>query len=139
VSQARVILYHKQNTSARTRFMRFAHGGVCGPEPLPPLAQLLEHKSDSKLLTHPAALINDMHKLLELAEGELEVDSEFQAKVDIASGPIQVFLVRFTTIDPPFANAEAQNAEFIDLPDARGMAPAELELLRKAYECIMEG
>jgi hypothetical protein len=131
VSQARVILYHKQNTSARTRFMRFAHGGVCGPEPLPPLAQLLEHKSDSKLLTHPAALINDMHKLLELAEGELEVD--------IASGPIQVFLVRFTTIDPPFANAEAQNAEFIDLPDARGMAPAELELLRKAYECIMEG
>lgn len=139
MSQARVILYHKQNTSARTRFMRFAHGGVCGPEPLPPLAQLLEHTSGSKLLTHPAALINDMNERLELAEGELEVDSEFRARVDVAGGPIQVFLVRFTTIDPPFASAQTQDAEFIDLPDARGMAPAELELLRKAYECIMEG
>jgi len=139
VSQARVILYHKQNTSARTRFMRFAHGGVCGPEPLPRLAQLLEHKSGSKLLTHPAALISDMHKHLGLADGELEVDSEFHAKVDVAGGPIQMFLVRIKTIDPPFDKAHAQNAEFIELTEARGMAPAELELLRKAYECIMEG
>lgn len=139
MTQPRVILYHKQNASARTRFMRFAHGGVCGPEPLPRLAQLLERKTDSKLLAHPAALVKDMHRQLGLTDGELEVDSEFQARVDIAGGPVQVFLLRFMTLDPPFAKVQAQNAEFIDLPDARNMAPAELELLRKAYECIMEG
>lgn len=139
MNQARVILYHKQNASARTRFMRFPHGGVCGPEPLPPLAQLLEQKSDSKLLTHPAALVAQMQKQLALADEELEVDGEFQAQVDIAGGPVQVFLVRFKTIDPPFENVQAQQGEFIDLPEARNMAPAELELLRKAYECIMEG
>ena len=31
----RVILYHKQSTSARTRFLLFASGSVCAFEPIP--------------------------------------------------------------------------------------------------------
>lgn len=140
MNQSRVILYHKQSTSGRTRFLRYAHGGVCGPEPLPALAQLLDApEGDADISLHPAAIIAEAGKSVGVAAGDIEVDGEFDAWLDIAGGPVQVFLARFTAIDPPFAEVEQHDARFIELTAARGMAPAELELLRKAYESIMEG
>jgi len=57
----------------------------------------------------------------------------------VPDGCIQVFLARFTTIDPPFAAAATQGAEFVELPQARNLPSTELLLLRKAYELVIGG
>jgi hypothetical protein len=52
---------------------------------------------------------------------------------------IDILLASITTVDPPFEEAEKSNAQFIDLTQARGLPPVELELLRSAYELILGG
>jgi hypothetical protein len=59
--------------------------------------------------------------------------------VDVAGGPIEVYLARFTQIDPPFDELASLGGEFIILTQGRNLVPAELEMLRMAYECVMEG
>ena len=52
----RIVLYHKQATSARTLFLRHADGSVCAPAPLPPLATVLaEDESPVKSSTRRSA------------------------------------------------------------------------------------
>lgn len=139
MSQVRLIMYHKQGTSARLRFYKLAYGGVCGFEPLPTLAQLLDEVPDETVSLHPAAYVSEAEKRLGLEPGGLEAEGEYQAFVDVPEGCVQVFLARFTSIDPPFELAESQGAEFVDLPQARNLPQVELELLRKAYELVMGG
>jgi hypothetical protein len=57
--------------------------------------------------------------------------------VDAPEGLIEVFLARFTSIDPPFDWAEQHGARFIDLTRARGLRDVELQILRRAYEQIL--
>jgi hypothetical protein len=139
MQSARLITYHKQATSARTRFLALGYGGVCAFDGLPRMAQLLEEVADpgGKVAQHPASLVSRAEREWGLARGGLEVDSGFRVLVDIPGGPVEVFLARFTPIDPPFAQAESNGARFIDITQARGMAPAELQLLRLAYEHIL--
>jgi hypothetical protein len=130
--QARLIMYH-------VRFLKTASGSVCCFDPLPKLSQLMEEAPDENLTLHPAAYVNQAAQWLGLPSEELEAEGEYHAWVDVPDGTIQVFLVRFTSIDPPFGAADAQGAEFVELPQARNLPPAELELLRKAYELVMGG
>lgn len=137
---SRVILFHKQSTSARTRFLLFAHGGVCGPEPLPELAEMMgEPPVSGAPAPHPAALIRQTAERLGLGPKGLEAVGEFRHWVDVAGGPVVVFLAAFTSIDPPFGQVAEHGARFIDLTEARALPPAELELLRKAYELLLGG
>ena len=139
-SSARLIMFHKQSTSARTRFLQPAYGGVCAFEGLPPLAQTLDEPPEAgKVALHPGKLLHAAEDWIGMESGSLEAESGYRAWVDVPGGPIQVFLARFTSIDPPFAHAEAKGARFIDLTQARGMAPAELALLRRAYERVLGG
>jgi hypothetical protein len=46
-------------------------------------------------------------------------------------------LVRCNSIDPPFDAAAGVGAQFIPLTEARGLKPAEMELLQRAYQFIM--
>lgn len=135
----RLIMYHKHHTSARLRFLKLPYGGVCGFMPLPRLSQLLDEKPNSTVEVHPAAFVTDAEQRLGMLPGSLEAEGEFQAYVDVPDGTVQVFLARFTSIDPPFDVAKSQDAEFVDLPQARNLPQVELELLRKAYECVMTG
>jgi hypothetical protein len=135
----RIILYHKHPTSARLRFLKLSYGGVCGFGPLPTLSQLLDEKPEDFIAAHPAPLLSEAGRKLGMDTGELETENEYKAYVDVPEGVIQVYLVRFTAIDPPFGVVAAQGAEFIDLPQARNMTQVELELLRKAYEVVMTG
>jgi len=134
----RLIMYHKNPASARTRFFKLSHGGVCAFEPLPVPAQLLD-EPDEAVVFHPAKLVSEAEQQLGIGEGSLEVDGDYRAWVDVAHGPIQVFLVRFTGIDPPFEAIAEAGGELIDLSGGRSLAPVELELLRMAYECVMDG
>ncbi|MBF0470888.1 MAG: hypothetical protein HQL48_05880 [Gammaproteobacteria bacterium] len=138
MSGYRVILYHKHPTSARTRFLKFAYGGVCGFEPLPTLAQRVESGRDNTVI-HPAAILLEAEQYLQLERGNLEYESGFQHRVEIPGAVLQLILARFTTIDPPFSSAERVGAEFIDLTQARGLPEVELELLRDVYELALGG
>lgn len=139
MSGTRLILFHKHHTSARLRFFKHAYGGVCGFEPLPTLSQLLDDKPEDSVALHPAALVTEAEQQLGMSAGDLEVEGEYKAYVEVPEGVVQVFLARFTSIDPPFHIAEAEGGEFVDLPQARNMPQVELELLRMAYETVMTG
>jgi len=141
LDSARVILFHKQSTSAMTRFLKCNDGGVCIGEPLPKLAQVVtgEEVSTSGVVPHPGAIAAELENWLGLAAGSLEVDADYQELIEIPGKILHVYLMRFTSMDPPFAEAEGVGATFIALTQARGLSPVELELLRSAYTMIMEG
>jgi len=138
-----LILYHKQSTSARMRFLRLGHGGICGPEALPREASLDDQRGESaaspapKLATHPGMLLRNVEHQLDLPRGSLESDIGFRCQVFVAGAPSDVYLAHFTSIDPPFAAADAAGAAFIDLTQARALPSAELTLLRHAYEYVL--
>lgn len=140
---ARLIVYHKQATSARLRFLRFADHTVCGFGALPPLAVVVDAAEmaqfDPAVVPHPAPLAVRMERELALAAGSIALDPEFMARIDVPGGPVTVYAAYLTTIDPPFAAAQAQGGVFIDLTQARDLPPPELELLRRVYSHVLGG
>lgn len=135
-----LIMYHKQSTSARTRFLKLPYGGVCGFDGLPDQASLSDEGCDTdKLVSHPAPLVRAAEVRFDLPSGSLEPEPGYRCRVTSESGTTEVYLARFTTIDPPFEQASAHGGAFIDLTQARGLPAVELALLRRAYEQIMGG
>jgi len=136
-----VILYHKQSTSAMTRFFRLDDGPVVIGQPLAKLSRVVtgEIEPDSTVVPHPGSIAAELERWLGLESGDLEADPEYQELIEVPGKIIRVYLARFKTIDPPFAEAEAVGASFITLTQTRGATPVELELLRTAYSAIMEG
>ncbi|RKT47544.1 hypothetical protein [Thiocapsa rosea] len=134
----RLIMYHKQSTSARTRFLRLPYGGVCGFAALPEEAAIDERGGGSpKVVTHPARVLRDAEVRLGLPSGSLEMEPGFRCEIAAGEERTEVFLARFTSIDPPFETAQAHGSSFIDLTQARGLPPVELDLLRRSYERIL--
>lgn len=132
----RVILYHKQATSARTRFVRFACG-VCAFEGLPPLAQVHCDAGDPAL--HPAPVLQRTAGELGLKPAELHAEESYHFSVEVPGERLPVLLLGIDTIDPPFEEVKRVGGEFIDLTQARDLTPPELELLRGAYEAVLGG
>jgi hypothetical protein len=133
--ETRLILVHKQKTSARTRFLMFADS-VLAFAPLPAPAQLFGEAGET-VCPHPSAHLRAAEGRLGLASGTLEAVPEFHALVDTPTGSVSVLLAGFTSIDPPFAAAEAIGARFAAITEARHLPPVELELLRRAYEVLV--
>ncbi len=139
----RLVLYHKQRTSARLRFLRHAHGGVCLSGPLPADAQVYSGLCDGatpeggRLHAHPGMLLRAAEGALGLTRGAIGPEAGFRSHVLSAGGCAEVHLASFTDLDPPIAAAEAVGARFIDLTGARELAAAELALLRLAYEHLL--
>lgn len=132
----RLILAHKQKTSARVRFLRFPDG-ICAFAPLPVLSSVEEEDSTSPVAYHPNAWLRTAEANLGLESGSLKPEPEFNATVQTPDGAITVQLASFDTVDPPFAEAEAIGARFIAITDARGGTPVEMELLRRAYAALL--
>ncbi|HEX5393850.1 MAG TPA: hypothetical protein VFW68_11230 [Rhodocyclaceae bacterium] len=132
-----LVLYHKQSTSGRTRFLRLP-AGLLAFDPLPMSSSLKEgNEPASPVRPHPAIHLKSAEEKLGLPAGSLEAEAEFYAEIDTPDGPAAVLLARFTTIDPPFAAADALGGKFIALTEARGLHPIELDLARRAYELIL--
>jgi hypothetical protein len=133
----RLVLFHKQGTSARTRFLRFADS-LLAFAPLPAGAVLrAEGEPQGTVLTHPAPVLKLAEERLGLPPGSLLADAEFSATVDTPQGEVHVLLAGFTTIDPPFAAATDAGGRFVAITEARGLPPIELELARRAYTAIL--
>ena len=136
-SDLRLILVHKHKTSARVRFLRFGHG-MCAFEPLPTLSVVEEEgEGEPEVAYHPSAWLRAAEERLGLASGCLKPEPAFHATVQTPSGPVTIHLVEVTTMDPPFAEAEAMAARFVAITEARGCSGVELELLRRAYTAVL--
>ena len=137
-NQVSFIMYHKSSSSGRTQFLRRQNGAVCVPDDMPPLSEVIDDEGfQAGVVVHPAPLIKTVSQWLDVSEDDIEIDSEYHEYVDIPDGPLSVRLARFTTIDPPYAKAEAVGAKFVALTEMLDTLPAELELLRRAYAVIM--
>lgn len=132
--EPRLILFHKQKTSARTRFLLFADTALAFA-PLPTTAALAGQPGPVR--PHPAAHLHAAEQRLSLPAGSLEPVADFSVDVDTAAGTVAVLLAGFTSIDPPFAAAEAIGARFAPITEARRLPALELELLRRAYEVLI--
>lgn len=133
----RLILFHKQSTSGRTRFLKFATGFVAF-EQIPFLSTLVDERDvDRTVCPHPAASLRDAERRLGLTDGAIEAETEFYAELDTPQGRIPILLAAFTTIDPPFAAAETLGGRFVPLTELFGSHPAEVDLVRRAYELIL--
>lgn len=133
----RLILAHKQKTSARLRFLRLPHG-ICAFGPLPALSVLEEEgEGEPAVAYHPSAWLRAAEARLGLATGSLKPEPEFHAIVQTPAGPVTVQLAELDCIDPPFAEAAAIGGSFVAITEARGCAPVELELLRRAYAVLL--
>ena len=134
----RVILYHKQATIARTRFLKFDNNSVCSPDAIPMPASVLDD-DDHTTVIHPASILQETEKLLDFPAGSLKAEGEYRQSVDVSGETIQIILGQITTMDPPFETVEKVGASFIDLTQARGLPQVELALLRSAYELVLGG
>lgn len=136
-----MILYHKQSTSAMTRFFRLDDGPVLIGHPLAKLSRVVtgEADSDDSVLPHPGSIVAEIERWLGLESGDIEAETEYHELVEVPGKIIRIYLARFKTIDPPFAEAEAVKGSFVPLTQMRDASPVELELLRTAYAQIMEG
>lgn len=133
----RLILYHKQATSGRTRYLRLPTG-LLAFEPMPLLSSLKEEdEAKSSIRPHPAACVRAAETHMGLPAGSLEAEAEFYAEIETPDGVVPVLLARFTSTDPPFAEAAAIEGKFISLTEARGLHPIELDLARRAYELVL--
>lgn len=132
----RLILVHKQKTSGRLRFFRLPHG-IVAFTPLPRLSALTEDTAPPQVVPHPAVFLKAAEVKLGLPAGSLAHEPEFQATVDTPDGPVAVHLASFTTIDPPFDEAATLGGKFIAITEAAGGMPAEMDLLRRAYEVLL--
>lgn len=136
----RLILYHQQSTSARTRFLRLP-GGLLAFDPLPEGVQLLEGGTTpvaGAVRLHPASALRSAEQRLALAAGSLRANSEFNALLQTDAGEIAVLLAAFTTQDLPLLDrAIVGDARFVALTELRDLPPLELALARLAYEAIL--
>ena len=132
----RLLLFHKQATSSRLRFLRLAHG-VCAFEPLPLTAELATENELPLITHHPTCYLPYAETYFKLATGSLASEPEFSAVVHTAQLTISIYLVRFTAIDPPFAAVETAGGRFIALTEARNCSSIELELLRRVYTIVL--
>ena len=137
---AYLVAYHKQATSARMRFLVHAGGSVCGPDALPSPAQLVAldegvpDTGDTGVVAHPAPLLAALTKSLDLEDGDLEIDGGPLGRVDVPGGAVSIYCARFTAMDPPFDTVAEKQAKFIELAQARGLDPVDLQLMRLVYE-----
>lgn len=137
----RFIFFHKHPVSAKTRFLKLAHGGVCGPEALPPLSQLNDEfeRDDVKVVMHPSVLADLAAKALALSSSDLVLDLTYRQQVEVPHNLLTVYLVGFKGHDTPDTHLAAHNSRLIAITQAFGLPPVEMELLRRAYATIMEG
>jgi len=135
----RLLLYYKGDISALILFAQHSNGSICFPEALPTLSSALEPEEfqTGKVSTHPAALVNNINRLLQLDNDLLRVEPEFSEQIDAPGGIITVHMARFMLLDPPHKLMQSRECRMRTLPELRGRPPAEMELLRRAYTKVM--
>ena len=140
--QSRIIIFHKHPVSAKVRFLRQAYGGICGFHSLPKLASVVDDDSQPEqdnVVSHPLHITHEAEKTLGLEKDSLQLESEYQQRVEVPDGIISIYLAGIKGHDTPDKTLAENNARLQLITEMRGLVPAEMMLLRRAYEVIMEG
>lgn len=130
----RCVIFHKQRTSARTRFLRIGRDVVL-PEPIDDDCELGEPDYAMPVLTHPAAGLPTLARELGLPTAVLRVEGEPLASAGESAAPI--WLVEVTSTDPPGEELREVGGRFVSIMEARDLPQVQRELLRMAYERIL--
>jgi hypothetical protein len=132
----RLLLAHKQKTSARVRFLRFPHG-LCAFEALPKLSTVYEDPPSAQVEMHPSLYLRSAEAALGLDNGG------WRWKPNSAPASIRR-MDRSASDWPPLPQSIRRSksprrfgGRFIAITEARGGSPAEMELLRQAYTALM--
>lgn len=133
----RLILYHKQPTSARILFCR-RQGTICHFDGLPTDAKVITNNSGESQLV-PESLTIEVEQQLQLSQGSLELERDFQAVVKKDTETINVYLAQFTQIDAPHEQVAEMEGKLISITEARALSDLELRLLGLAYTFLMDG
>ena len=97
----RLIIYHKQAASARILFFAL-NGSICHCDGLPPESKIVDNSiEEDRVIDYPETLIPTIKKRLELSSNILEIEKQFIAIAKNEDIAIDIYLARFTTIDPP--------------------------------------
>lgn len=142
MTDTRIIVFHKHPVSAKVQFLKQAYGGVCGFEPLPELASVLDEEvveNNDNVVSHPKVICQQAENQLGLESDSLEIEKEYFQRVDVPSGVINVYLVGIKGHDTPTEILAEHNTSLHLITAFRGLPPAEMELLRRAYVAVMEG
>jgi len=132
----RLILLHKQKTSAMVRFLCLPEG-LLAFEPMPPEASLRDEDWSSPVDIHPASHARAAAVRLGLPESAVEAEGEFRAWVDTPDGDVPVLMGYFALEDPPFEAVERAGGRFINMMEARQLKTLDQLLLRRAYEHVL--
>ncbi|MCX7946680.1 MAG: hypothetical protein N2557_06890 [Hydrogenophilus sp.] len=134
----RLILVHKQRTSARVRFVCLSHG-IWAFSPIPEGVTLADPSEIPKIRWHPAIGVRIAAAHLRLDPTQMSTDPHALALLEGKNGHrITILLVQFSTIDPPFSEVSAIGGRFISLTEARSCSPLEQQLLGRAWSQLME-
>ena len=138
LSDRRLILFHKHPSSARTLFLRL-NETICQFDGISTTSRVVEkHLGEDQVKEDLSELLTDAEQRLGMSSGTLEIDRNFNVIIENSDSPIQVYLARFTTLDPPEEQLAEQGGKFIAITEARRLPSTELELLRLAYSAIMD-
>ena len=113
----RLIIYHKQAASARILFFAL-NGSVCHCDGLPPESKIVNSSIEEERVDYPETLITTITKSLEISSNILEIEKTFMAIAKSEDIAINIYLARFTTIDPPdeeLKHLESRNALSIEV------------------------
>lgn len=135
----RLIMYHKQSASARIVFFAL-NGSVCHFDGLPPDAKIVSRIEDvdAACFDYPQTLIPSSQERLGLSNNILEIEKPFRAIALSAALTFNIYLARFTTVDPPQEPLANLNGKFMTLLEARSLPTVEIELLGLAYSFLMD-
>ena len=134
----RLIIYHKQATSARVLFFAL-NDSVCHLDGLPPNAKIVDSNiEEDRVIDYPANLIPNITKQLELPSDILEIETTFQAIAQSGDLTFGIYLAGLTTTDPPREQLDRLGGKFMTIIEARTLPALELELLRLAYSFLMD-
>jgi len=133
---ARLVLCHKQATSARVRFFSL-NDSILAFDPIDGEVHLHDDSYAPEVTVHPSAVIRQAQSRLGLGEGSVVAEPGFRAWLATDDGDVPVLLAVFETTDPPFDAAERIGARFIAMTDARRLGPVDQQLLRRVYEHLL--
>lgn len=120
-----VVVFHKNPLSARLRLLRFADGGLIGPDR--PQGTAREHPPEGVVPTHPG----DTCARLATAFGQAPAAFKCHAPALVWLGDAPVFAVECTAFDPPAALAS--RGDWIEFPQVRGLGPDDRTAARALY------
>ena len=134
----RLIIYHKQAASARILFFAL-NGSICHCDGLSPESKIVDNSiEEDRVIDYPETLIPTIKKRLELSSNILEIEKPFIAISKSEDLALDIYLARFTTIDPPREQLKHLGGKFITIVDARTFPAVELKLLGLAYSFLMD-